>query len=79
MLHIARKGFYSPGSSFVQSRSLVPDRDGKTLEDLAPKASGICSCTEHHWTMFINVYLDKGKLLVLSLASVVNVFIVVPM
>lgn len=31
------KGFYSPGSSFVQSRSLVPDRDGKTLEDLAPK------------------------------------------
>lgn len=33
------KGFYSPGSSFVQSRSLVPDRDGKTLEDLAPKVN----------------------------------------
>ena len=45
VLHIARKGFYSPGSSFVQSRSLVPDRDGKTLEDLAPKASLICSRT----------------------------------
>eukprot|EP00434_Breviolum_minutum_P018159 symbB.v1.2.016019.t1/scaffold1206.1/size131539/9 len=33
------KGFYSSGSAFVQSSSIVPDRDGKTLEDLAPKVN----------------------------------------
>ena len=69
-LDIARKGFYSPGSSFVQSRSLVPDRDGKTLEDLAPKASLICSRS----VALGHVHLNSTGMLVLSLASVLDAF-----